>query len=128
MRPFANFPVHLIVPKTRRSMPMQFRLLPLVLALVPFAPALADDVPAPEIAAVAASATDTPPICPVGVLVCPKRKVSYLGCHRNDLLDFFTPGLPGAGDRSQAPTDMVARKVTQSDATHDRLEGDVEWA
>ena len=116
------------MPTTRRSVPPRFRLLPLVMALVPFALARADDVPAPAIAAAAAaeSVGDTPPICPVGVLVCPKRKLSYAGCKRNDLLDFFTPGLPGAGDRSSAPTDMVARKVSQADATHDRLEGDVE--
>ena len=114
------------MPTTRRSVPPRFRLLPLVMALVPFALARADDVPAPAIAAAAESVSDTPPICPVGVLVCPKRKLSYAGCKRNDLLDFFTPGLPGAGDRSSAPTDMVARKVSQADATHDRLEGDVE--
>lgn len=113
--------------------PPQPRLLPpfLVLALAFATPAVPADGPAaaasnaPDPNAAAAS-TDTPPVCPVGVLVCPKRKMSYAACRRNDLLDFYTPGLPPAGDRSGAPTNAVANKVVQVDATHDRLEGDVE--
>ncbi len=112
----------------RRSVPTHLRLLPLILALAPLASTFADDVPAPAVTAVASNASDVAPICtcPVGVLVCPKPKDKFAGCKRNDLLDFYTPGLPGAGDRSQAPTDVVARKITQADATHDRFEGDVE--
>jgi LPS-assembly protein len=110
----------------RCGMPTRLRLLPLLLAFAPLASTLADDVPAAEVVAAANDASDIPPICPVGVLVCPKPKNKYVGCKRNDLLDFYTPGLPGAGDRAQAPTDVVARKVSQADATHDRLEGDVE--
>jgi LPS-assembly protein len=110
----------------RCGMPTRLRLLPLLLAFAPLASALADDAPAPAVTGVADNTSDVPPICPVGVLVCPKPKNKYVGCKRNDLLDFYTPGLPGAGDRAQAPTDVVARKVTQADATHDRLEGDVE--
>src|SRR5262249_24496833 len=57
--------------------PTQSRLLPLVLALAFVAPVGAADDPASEPAAAAA------PICPVGVLVCPKRKMSYATCKRN---------------------------------------------
>jgi len=100
---------------------LQLRLLPLVLALAPIAPVFAADGTAAAIAVVEAS-----PICPVGVLRCPKPKDPYRTCKRNDLLDFYTPGLPPAGDRSQAPTDLIARKVTAPDRTHVQVEGDVE--
>ena len=67
------------------------------------------------------------PVCAVGVVVCPKRKkADYAFCKRNDLLDFFTPGLPPAGDRSKASTDVTARKSTTVDRTHQQLEGDVQ--
>ena len=89
--------------------------------LLPFAASAA-----PAGSAAAEKADDAAPACPVGVLVCPKPKVNYAACKRNDLFDFYTPGLPGAGDRSAAPTNLVARKVIQADKTHDRLEGDVE--
>ncbi|HSE13730.1 MAG TPA: putative LPS assembly protein LptD, partial [Rudaea sp.] len=93
------------------------RVLPLFLALVSTASVFAAD---------SSEAVGAAPICPVGVLLCPKPKDPYRTCKRNDLLDFFTPGLPPAGDRSQAPTDLVARKVRQPDRTHEQLEGDVE--
>jgi LPS-assembly protein len=100
-------------------MSLRLRQLSLLLTVLPAAPAFAVDAPA-------ASAADTAPACPVGVLVCPKAKVSYAGCKRNDLLDFYTPGLPPAGDRASAPTDLVGHKFTQTDRTHERVEGDVE--
>jgi len=89
--------------------------------LLPFAASAA-----PDGSAATGKTDDVAPACPVGVLVCPKPKVNYAACKRNDLFDFYTPGLPGAGDRSAAPTNLVARKVIQADKTHDRLEGDVE--
>ena len=67
------------------------------------------------------------PACPVGVLKCPKKskKTQYAACKRNDLLDFFVSGLPTEGDRSTVASDMSARKVTSTDSTHYKLEGDV---
>ena len=106
------------------GMPTQLVLLPLVLAFAQFTSARAADADVAVEAGVAG--LDVAPICPVGVLVCPKPKLSYAACKRNDLFDFFTPGLPPAGDRSAAPTDIVSRKVTTTDRTHTRLEGDVE--
>ncbi len=49
----------------------------------------------------------------------------YAMCKRNDLLDFFTPGLPTEGDRSTVASDLSARKVTAADSNHYHLEGDV---
>ena len=48
------------------------------------------------------------PLCPVGVLKCPKPRHAdeFALCKRNDLLDFYRPGLPAAGDRNAAPTDI----------------------
>ena len=104
----------------------QWRPLSLVLALAATAPALGADAGAAAAVEAAADSADKAPVCPVGVLVCPKRKLSYATCNRNGLLDFFVPGLPPAGDRSSAPTNAVADKVRAVDATHDRLEGNVE--
>lgn len=97
--------------------PLHIRVLPFLLALAPTVPVSAAE---------AGDAAGAAPICPVGVLECPKPRNPYRACKRNDLLDFFTPGLPPAGDRSQAPTDLVAHKVRQPDRTHEQLEGDVE--
>jgi len=68
------------------------------------------------------------PACPVGVLKCPKPKKTdeFALCKRNDLLDFYRPGLPTEGDRNQMPTDILARKVSSTDSSHYRLEGDAE--
>ena len=77
----------------------------------------------------AAHAADSePPIaCPVGVLQCPKKgsEHRYALCKRNDLLDFYVPGLPHEGDRAAAPTDITSNRVQSTDRTHYRLEGDV---
>ncbi len=64
-------------------------------------------------------------LCPVGVLICPKRKIDFVGCKKNDMLDFFVPGLPTEGDRSQTPADVVAQHITSPDRTHYTLTGDV---
>ncbi len=84
----------------------------------------ADIVVAPQASTVSKS-SDGPIGCPVGVLICPKPKVNYNGCRKNDLLDFFVPGLPSAGDRSTAPTDVTAEHVKSTDQTHYSLDGNV---
>jgi LPS-assembly protein len=68
------------------------------------------------------------PICPVGVLKCPKPKAAdvFALCKANALLDFYRPGLPTEGDRAAAKTDILARKVSSTDNSHYRLEGDAE--
>ena len=72
-----------------------------------------------------ASAGNETVLCPVGVLICPKHKVDFVGCKKNDMLDFFVPGLPTEGDRSQTPADVEAQRITSPDRTHYTLTGDV---
>ncbi len=98
----------------RRHLPC-LRLLALVLSLSFLHLAFADD-------------DDAAPVCPVGVLKCPKKskKDLYVMCKRNDLLDFYTPGLPTTGDRSSVASDLSSRKVSATDRTHYTLEGDVQ--
>jgi LPS-assembly protein len=74
---------------------------------------------------VAASASSEAVACPVGVLICPKHKIDFVGCKKNDMLDFFVPGLPTEGDRSQTPADVEAQHITSPDKTHYTLTGDV---
>ncbi len=62
------------------------------------------------------------PACPVGVVRCPKPTDPFARCKRNDLFDFFVPGLPPAGDRSKAQTIADANRVTWLDNSHARLE------
>jgi LPS-assembly protein len=80
------------------------------------------------LANLAFAADEVAPVCPVGVLKCPKKKKGadeFTLCKPNDLLDFYRPGLP-TGDRTQAPTDVSARKVSSTDSSHYRLEGEAE--
>ena len=93
------------------------RVLPLLLMS-----ALAEPAPA-QTAVIAPSTTQY--TCPAGVLRCAAPKNEYGKCKRNDLLDFFVPGLPPAGDRSTAQTLADANKVTWLDKTHAQLEDDV---
>jgi len=95
----------------RSSLP-SFRLPATVLALILGQSAIAQNIP---------------PACPVGVLICPKpaRADQFAMCKRNALLDFYTPGLPTQGDRSQVAADVSSRKVESTDSLHYRLEGDV---
>ncbi|HZP66961.1 MAG TPA: LPS assembly protein LptD [Rudaea sp.] len=105
----------MIVPSPYAASLLRPRLAVLALAVAFAHGALADEV----------DKLDT--VCPVGVLKCPKKskKDEYAMCKRNDLLDFYTPGLPTEGDRSTAPSDLSARKVSSTDRTHYKLENDV---
>ncbi|MFC5488338.1 LPS-assembly protein LptD [Dokdonella soli] len=66
------------------------------------------------------------PGCPVGVVKCPKKSVSWEMCRKNDLLDFYVPGLPTEGDRSSVPRDASAQKVSSPDKSHYVLEGEAQ--
>ena len=65
-----------------------------------------------------ARAADDAPGCAVGVVKCPKKPVSWEMCNKNDLLDFYVPGLPTTGDRSSVARDASALKVSSPDKTH----------
>ncbi|MBS0584495.1 MAG: LPS assembly protein LptD [Proteobacteria bacterium] len=101
----------------RRLRHLPLRPLPLLLLV-----ALAEPVSA-QTAVIAPSTTQT--TCPAGVMRCVAPKNDYGKCKRNDLLDFFVPGLPPAGDRSKAQTQADANKVTWLDKNHAQLEDDV---
>jgi len=100
------------VSGANRSRLPSFRLLATALALILVQRAIAQDMA---------------PACPVGVLICPRpaRTNTFALCKRNALPDFYTPGLPTQGDRSQVAADVSARKVESTDSTHYRLDGDV---
>ena len=75
--------------------------------------AVADDLPtSPDIVPGAASAP--PPTCPLGVLKCPKRKVDFSMCTKNDLLDTHVPGLPTDGDRGERGPHIDTEGVRQA--------------
>jgi LPS-assembly protein len=63
------------------------------------------------------------PGCPVGIIHCQKKPVTWEMCKKNDLLDFYVLGLPTEGDRSAAPRNIDALKVNRSDNSHYTLEG-----
>ncbi|HEX6833007.1 MAG TPA: LPS assembly protein LptD [Rudaea sp.] len=72
------------------------------------------------------ASSDVEPLCPVGVLKCPKKKDTFALCKRNQLLDFYTPGLPPGGDRTHATSDIFADHVASPDGTNYTLEGNAE--
>ena len=76
--------------------------------------------------AAADAAAGDAPACPVGVFKCPKKPVSFELCGKNDLLDFYVPNLPVTGDRSSAPRDASALKVSSPDKTHYVMEGEAQ--
>jgi len=73
-----------------------------------------------------AQADDDAPACPIGTFKCKKKPVSWEMCKKNDLLDFYVPGLPTDGDRSTVARDASALKVQSPDKTHYVLEGNAE--
>ena len=70
--------------------------------------------------------TSTAPSCPLGVLKCPKRPLDWSQCKKNDLLDFYVPGLPTEGDRAAVAANASARAVQSTDDHHYLFEGDAE--
>jgi LPS-assembly protein len=109
-------PAKILVTQLRRR-----HLISLQLLVVAFALAVALPAPAAD------EDTDATPVCPVGVLKCPKKskKDMYVMCKRNDLLDFYTPGLPSTGDRSTVAADLSAHHWDATDRLHYRLDDDV---
>ncbi len=90
------------LPSTRRGLALA------LLLAFPAAAALADDAPAN---------------CEIGVLKCAKKPLDWGMCGKNDLLDFYVPGLPVEGDRNAAERTLSALKVSSSDKSHFTLEG-----
>ena len=76
--------------------------------------------------AAAHAAGDADAACPAGLIKCPKKPLDWGLCGKNDLLDFYVPGLPTEGERSKAPRDASAEKVSSADRNHYVLEGKAE--
>lgn len=74
----------------------------------------------------AASAAATSAEPNFGILKCPPKPANWGMCKKNDLLDFYIPGLPTEGDRSAVAQDISARKVSSPDGSHYVLEGHAE--
>lgn len=64
-------------------------------------------------------------VCPLGAFTCPKNKNDFSLCKKNDLLDFYVPGLPSTGDASQSPSDVQADTLKSPDSNVFHLYGDV---
>lgn len=97
--------------KPRPCPPRRCLALAVLLALPALAPAAEDDAGAQ---------------CQIGVLKCPKKPVDWGMCGKNDLLDFYVPGLPVEGDRNSVERTMDALKVSSPDKSHYTLEGNAQ--
>ena len=64
------------------------------------------------------------PSCPIGTLVCKKPVQDWSLCPKNDLLDFYVPGLPTTGERTLADTEIKGRQTQSSDGDSYVLEGE----
>ena len=72
-----------------------------------------------------AQADESDPVrCPIGSMVCKKPALDWSLCTRNDLLDFYVPGLPTSGERDLAPTEISAKNTRSDDGSTYVLEGD----
>jgi LPS-assembly protein len=74
----------------------------------------------PGAALAQATAADT---CPLGALACPVVKNNFALCRKNDLLDFYQPGLPTTGNRDASPAQVTADRFTSPDSNVFHLTG-----
>lgn len=72
---------------------------------------------------VMAAGDDASAQCEIGVFKCAKKPLDWGMCGKNDLLDFYVPGLPVEGDRNAAERVISALKVEAADKNHYTLEG-----
>jgi LPS-assembly protein len=88
--------------------------------LTPRALALAIALAAAPGMAQAQNSTD---VCPLGTFVCPVVKDGFALCRKNDLLDFYVPGLPTTGDRDTSPSLMSGDNLNSPDSNLFHLTG-----
>ncbi len=69
-------------------------------------------------------------LCPLGASDCARPRYDYSQCRRNDLLDFYVPGLPAddRAERAQLPVQIHAANASSNDGEHYRLSGHVRLA
>lgn len=89
--------------------------------LLALAAALVLAAAAPLHAADLAARTD----CPLGSILCPKPALDYSQCPVNPLMTDYVQGLPAAGDRADAPTDIRAERSVSSNGSEYTLTGNV---
>ncbi|MGH8146014.1 MAG: LPS-assembly protein LptD [Rhodanobacteraceae bacterium] len=62
-------------------------------------------------------------ICPLGSFTCPVMKNNFALCKKNDLLNFYVPGLPTTGNRDQAPAQVYGDRFNSPDSNIFHLSG-----
>ncbi|WHZ20801.1 MAG: LPS-assembly protein LptD [Rhodanobacteraceae bacterium] len=95
---------------------MPRRTKPLTPRTLAFAIALAA---APGMAAAQSGAN----VCPLGAFACPVVKNDFALCKKNDLLNFYVPGLPTEGNREASPAQVYGDKFSSPDSNLFHLSG-----
>ena len=69
-------------------------------------------------------------LCPLGARDCARPRYNYSQCRRNDLLDFYVPGLPvtNRNARAKLPVQIHAANARSSDGEQYQLSGHVHLA
>jgi len=62
-------------------------------------------------------------VCPLGAFTCPVVKNDFALCKKNDLLDFYVPGLPTEGDRAASPSEVNGDTFSSPDSNLFHLSG-----
>jgi LPS-assembly protein len=63
-----------------------------------------------------ALAQNSAAVCPLGAFTCPVVKNDFALCKKNDLLDFYVPGLPAGGNRAASPAQVRGDTITSPDS------------
>jgi len=93
----------------RRPMPLTPRALAFAITLA-VAPAMA----------LAQGSADT---CALGAFTCPVVKNDFALCRKNDLLNFYEPGLPTEGNREASPAQVYGDRFSSPDSNLFHLSG-----
>ncbi len=70
--------------------------------------------------ALAQGSADT---CPLGAFTCPVVKNDFALCRKNDLLNFYEPGLPTEGNRETSPAQVYGDRFSSPDSKRFHLAG-----
>jgi LPS-assembly protein len=62
-------------------------------------------------------------VCPLGTFVCPVVKNNFALCKKNELLDFYVPGLPQTGNRKTAPIQVQGNRFSSPDSNTFHISG-----
>ena len=62
-------------------------------------------------------------VCPLGAFTCPVVKNDFALCRKNDLLDFYEPGLPTEGNRAASPAQVYGDRFSSPDSNLFHLTG-----